>query len=173
MLVKDNAYLILWLQSDADDWLINKRYHELEKIAKVWLNKKYQNDLSFINYKKLRSESSIKNAFHNLTDQNNKIYNFFFWFNLSDEKNLEIFNLYKSGQVEESLKKWESEYNKTNDLNYLMNYVVWWLLVLEIDDKSNIQSMFVELALNIPKYIKIIFDSNYFFNNIITIKRVP
>lgn len=162
MLIKDNAYLILWLKSDETDLIINKRYHELEKLSKVWMNKSYPIDLSFVNYKKFRTLSNIKEAFHNLTDQNNRLYHFFFWFYLSDDKNLDIFNIYKDGYIVEALESRKTEYNKTNDLDYLMNYVLWALLAIELDNKSINLQLLEELALKIPLYIQKILWSTEF-----------
>ncbi len=171
MLITDNAYLILWLKGDEDDKAITKRYQALEKQIKVKLNKEYPYDLSFISYKKLRTLENIKKSFHNLTDLNNKLYQIFFRFNILDKNNLEIFNSYKNGFIKDALEIWETEYIRTNDSNYLLNYVIWGLLKLETDNKNikfteNVQSN-ETLALKIPKYLKKILDSENFINDFI------
>ena len=164
MLIKDNAYLILWLLSSENDLTINKRYHELEKLSKVKLTKPYQYDLSFVNYKKLRTLDNVKESFHNLTDQNNRIYHFFFWFDLTDEKNLDIFNIYKEGHISEALEWWKSEYNSTLNTKFLMNYVIWALLAIELENKNISNQLLEELVLKIPFYIQKILSSDDFIN---------
>ena len=66
MLITNSAYLILWLTSDADEKLLNKRHKEILKILDIDEVPWYENDLSFINYKRIRTAEAVKWAFHEL-----------------------------------------------------------------------------------------------------------
>ena len=78
MIISKNSYLVLWLNSDTDEKILNKRYKELLNflnIDEVW---SYDNDFPFMDYKKVRTEENIKEAFHNLSNQHKKLYQTFF-----------------------------------------------------------------------------------------------
>lgn len=135
MIISKNSYLILWLNSDADEKILNKRYKELLNflnIDEVWL---YNNDFSFIDYKKLRTEENIKEAFHNLSNQSKKLYQTFFRFQLVDDKDEKCMSDIISWNYVEWSGKWLELFEKTKKYHYLKNHIVWELLFYENKNK--------------------------------------
>ena len=74
MLISKNAYLILWLGTDTDEKLLNKRHKEILKILEIDEIPEYDSDISFIKYKKIRNVESVKWAFHELSNQKKRLY---------------------------------------------------------------------------------------------------
>lgn len=143
MIILDNAFLILGINVDATDNFINKRYKEQLKLLSVDEIPAYPTDISFVDYKKIRTENKVKEAFHNLTDQNNKLLQIFFWFDISDWKDWELFSMYQNWKEWYAVNSWLSEFNKMKDFHYLKNYLVWTLIGIEQfkDEESTISDI--------------------------------
>lgn len=135
MIISENSYLVLWLNSDADEKILNKRYKELLNflnIDEVW---SYDNDFSFMDYKKIRTEENIKEAFDNLSNQHKKLYQTFFRFQLVDDKDEESMSDIIDWNYVEWSNKWLELFNKTNKYHYLKNHLIWELLFYENKNK--------------------------------------
>jgi hypothetical protein len=135
MIISKNSYLVLWLNSDADEKFLNKRYKELLNflnIDEVW---SYDNDFTFMDYKKIRTEESIKEAFHNLSNQHRKLYQTFFRFQLVDDKDEKCMLDIISWNYVEWSNKWLELFEKTKKYHYLKNHIVWELLFYENKNK--------------------------------------
>ncbi len=135
MIISENSYLILWLNSDIDEKSLNKRHKELLNflnIDEVW---SYENDFPFIDYKKIRTEENIKEAFHNLSNQHKKLYQTFFRFQLVDDKDEESMSDIIDWNYVEWSNKWLELFNKTNKYHYLKNHMIWELLFYENKNK--------------------------------------
>ena len=131
MLVTYNAYLVLWLHSDATEKQINKRYKEMLNLLEIDEIPEYDIDFPFLNYKRIRKEEHIKWAFSQLTNQKRKIYQSFFWFDIVDKIDERAFELFTKWEVLEALEIWKDQYSEKLKGHYLKNYLVWDLLLLE------------------------------------------
>lgn len=135
MIISKNSYLVLWLNSDTDEKILNKRYKELLNflnIDEVW---SYDNDFPFMDYKKVRTEENIKEAFHNLSNQHKKLYQTFFRFQLVDDKDEKCMSDIISWNYVEWSNKWLELFEKTKKYHYLKNHIVWELLFYENKNK--------------------------------------
>jgi len=80
------------LESDANDNILNKRYKELLNFLSIDEVGFYKKDFDFIDYTDIRTEENIKEAFHKLSNQNKKIYQTFFWFQIIDDQDEDCLN---------------------------------------------------------------------------------
>jgi hypothetical protein len=126
-----NAYLIMGLSSDADEKLLNKRHKEMLNYLKIDEIPEYDADISFIDYKKIRTEEMIKEAFHTLSNQKKKLYQTFFWFQLIDNKDEKCFRKFIKGEVNEAINEWDDLYETTKKYHYLKNGLIADLLLFE------------------------------------------
>ena len=135
MLITNSAYLILWLTSDVDEKLLNKRHKEILKILDIDEIPEYENDFSFINYKKIRTAEAVKWAFHELSNQRKRLYQDFLWFQLITSKDEKLFKKLCMGDILEAIEWWENLYKETWKYHYLKNYFVALLLWFENQKK--------------------------------------
>lgn len=152
-----NPFLILWLRSDCDEKILNKRYKELLNFLSIDEIGSYKDDLPFIDYKKIRTEESVKEAFHRLTSQHKRIYDTFFWFQLIDEEDESYFS---------DIVKWSEKrlklFNKTKKYHYLKNHILSELLLLENEKKFKNLS-FIDVPWNIAKRLYELINSESFW----------
>lgn len=165
MLVSNNSYLILGLSVNADDKLVNKRTKEMQNLLSIDEVPKYPSDISFVNYKRVRTTNFLKEAYHNLIDQNNRLIQLFYWFDLSDWKDWELFSLYQNWREEEALDWWLDEYKKMKDIHYLKNYLIASLLILENKDIWYWTSNMSSIKKNFIKYFDILYNDEWFWKS--------
>jgi len=135
MIITNNAYLILWLSSDSDEKLLNKRHKEILKILDIDEVPEYENDFSFIDYKKIRTTEAVKWAFHELSNQRKRLYQDFFWFQIVTWKDEKLYKQLCKWDVIESIEwRWEL-YQTTWKFHYLKNRVIALLLSFENQNK--------------------------------------
>ena len=135
MLISKNSYLVLWLNTDADEKSINKRHKELLKILNIDEIPEYENDISFINYKELRNTENVKSAFHELTNQKKKLYQDFFWFQIVTSKDEKLLKELCRWNIIEATEWWSGLYQSTWKFHYLKNYAIALLLSYEQQKK--------------------------------------
>ena len=131
MLVTNNAYHVLWLSSDNDEKQINKRYKEILNLLSIDETPSYNSDVPFVDYKKLRKESNIKEALHRLNNQKKSLYEFFFWFNIVDKEDEKCLKLYAKWEYAEAINKWYNLYEESRKSHYIKNAVIANLLLYE------------------------------------------
>lgn len=131
MLISKNAYLILWLGTDADEKLLNKRHKEILKILEIDEVPEYETDFSFIKYKNIRNVESVKWAFHELSNQKKRVYQDFLWFQLVDNKDEKLFKQLCDWNILEAIEWWKDLYDTTWKYHYLKNLFVANLLWFE------------------------------------------
>ena len=137
MLISKNAYLILWLSTDADEKLLNKRHKEILKILEIDEVPWYDTDLSFINYEAIRNTESVKWAFHELSNQKKRLYQDFLWFQLVTGKDEKLFKQLSKWDILEAIEWWSNLYKETWKYHYLKNYVIALILCFENQKKFN------------------------------------
>lgn len=135
MLITNNAYLILWLSSDADEKLLNKRHKEILKLLEIDEIPEYENDFSFINYKTIRTAEAVKWAFHELSNQRKRLYQDFLWFQLATKKDETYYKELCKGNIIEAIEWWWEQYQSTWKFHYLKNRAIALLLWFEHQKK--------------------------------------
>ncbi len=124
MLISNNAYGILWLGIDSNEKNINKRYKEQLKFLEIEEIPEYDSDFSFIDYSKIRTSESIKESFHELSNQKKKLYQAFLWFQILDKSDEDALQKLIQWDIIGAIDLWSKLYHETNKLHYLKNAVI-------------------------------------------------
>lgn len=148
MLIRDNAYLILWLDTSADEKTINKRYKDLQKFLDIKEIPNYENDLSFIDYWKIRIIENINEAFYWLTNDKKKIYQVFFRFQIIDEDDKKLFNDLQKWNIDSVIIWRKLLFYETWKYHYLKNAAIAWLLLFENRNKIESKDTYVDITIN-------------------------
>ena len=114
MKLKFNSYNVLWLETNASHKEINKRYKEIEKYLNIGEIPSYESDLSFLDYKQIRTSNSIKSAFESLSNDKHKFYEFFFWFQINDSTDEQAMASLKQWNHKEAIQIWKEQYESNN-----------------------------------------------------------
>jgi len=162
MFISKNSFLVLWLESDANDNILNKRYKELLNFLSIDEVGFYKKDFDFIDYTDIRTEENIKEAFHKLSNQNKKIYQTFFWFQIIDDQDEDCLNKI----IEWNYIKWSNQWLKlfkaTEKYHYLKNHIIVELLLYENQKKFK-EYDFSDTHTNIIKYLYKLINADSFW----------
>lgn len=135
MLVSNNSFLTLWLRTDCDEKLLNKRHKELLNFISIDEVGTYEDDIPFINYEQSRTEEKIKQAFHNLANQHKRLWDTFFRFQIVDEEDEKCFWDIVGWKYAEWSNRWLKLFNKEKKYRYLKNHIVAEILFFENQKK--------------------------------------
>ncbi len=127
-MILQNSYNILWLDITSTQKQITKRWKDILKYLAIWESPDFENDLFFS--KEYRNEIYVKEAIDNLTNPKNRLLNVFFWFDIDDERDKELFLLINEKDFNWAITLLESSSN-TKNLIILYSLI---LLNKEIND---------------------------------------
>jgi hypothetical protein len=143
MELKFNAYNILWLESNASYKEINKRYKEIEKFLNIGDVPSYELDIDIFDYKEIRTQDSIKDAFEKLSHSKTKIIEFFFWFQIHDKNDENAITFIKNWNYEKALLEWRELYESdttSKKFLYAKNFLILSLIQSDFLMKRNIDN---------------------------------
>ena len=144
MKLKFNSYNVLWLETNASHKEINKRYKEIEKYLNIGEVPSYEGDLSFLDYKQIRTSSSIKSAFEVLSNNKHKFCDFFLWFQINDSTDEQAMASLKQWNHKEAIQIWKEQYesnNTTRRFLYAKNLLILLLIKWIEGDKFIIKNI--------------------------------
>lgn len=118
MFILNNAFLVLWLTSDADDKVITKRYKEILHLLAIDEAASYDKDISFVDYTYIRQESAVKYAYSLLANQQKKVWQTLFWFQIITIQDQDVYALLQSEQYLGVYESWMSLYADTTNTNF-------------------------------------------------------
>lgn len=103
-LFQKNAYNALGLDTSASQKDINKRAKELINLLKIDEVPTYDTDIPFMKIQ--RSESGIQLALQQLTSPTKRISEYFYWFEVSDDKDAEAIECLKKKDIDKAQSLW-------------------------------------------------------------------
>jgi hypothetical protein len=143
-LIKNNAYHILGLGISATQKEISKRSKEIINYLKIHDVPIYDLDINF--FDDFRTESAVKKAVQKLQKPKDKIKDFFFWFNISDNTDKQALAEIQTKKYEKALKTWKNELkNNKKSLFYKKNIAL--LLCLLLSEKTNKEQIKYSISL--------------------------
>lgn len=164
----NNSYHILWLDISSSQKQISKRAKDILKYLAIWEVPDFENDLYFTN--EYRNEIFVKSAMDSLTNPKDKIINTFFWFDIENDDDKNIFSIYNTKNYNNAINLFKKSDNKKNLA------ILYTLLLLDPNISSD-YSEYVENSLDLFKEIQDddkfwrIFERKYFlFDDISTNK---
>lgn len=111
-MILENYYHILWLDSSSSQKQISKRSKDILKYLAIGEIPDFESDLSSI--EKYRNEIYVKSALDNLSNPKEKLLHSFFWFEIEDESDKNIFSLINDGKDGEVTELVKASGNKKN-----------------------------------------------------------
>jgi len=108
----ENYYHILWLDITSSQKQISKRSKDILKYLAIGEIPDFDSDLA--SAWKYRNEIYVKSALDNLSDPKEKLLHAFFWFEIEDESDQQIFSLINEGKDEQVTKIIADSGNKKN-----------------------------------------------------------
>lgn len=136
IILKNNAYHILGLDTTASEKDILKRSKEITNRLKIDNLPEYDLDVGL--FDNFRTEESVKEAIQKLQTPKKQIKEYFFWFQISDNIDEQAFGLLKSKDYENALRVWENASDGESAKAYLYkkSLVILYLLLLALDDNK-------------------------------------
>ncbi len=169
MKLKFNSYNVLWLETNATHKEVNKRYKEIEKYLNIGEVPSYEGDLSFLDYKQIRTSNSIKSAFESLSNNKQKFFDFFLWFQINDSTDEQAMISLKQWNYKEAIHIWKEQYESNNTTrrflyakNLLILLLIKWIegdkfIIKNIEETVQIWKEMID-ATNFWKLFESIFD---------------
>ena len=110
MMLIENAYHVLGLDTSATQKEIRKRAKEILNFLMIEESPIYDVDISL--FSGFRKDASVKQALHNLSNPRKRIIEWFFWFNIVDEEDERAMEAIKKREYNEAIKIWEEAATK-------------------------------------------------------------
>jgi len=111
-LFSDNAYSVLGLNTSASQKDITNRSKEIHRTLFLDESPEFETDIDTIN-KTQRSESSVNNAIQRLSSRIKRIHEYFFWFEIENDKDEKDLSLLRDNQYDEALDNWKERSEKS------------------------------------------------------------
>ncbi|MBS8122195.1 hypothetical protein [Candidatus Vampirococcus lugosii] len=141
----NNSYNILGLDTSSNQKQISKRAKDVLKYLAIGEVPDYENDLYFTH--EYRNEIYVKSALDSLTNPKEKILNTFFWFDIENDDDKNIFSIYNTKNYNNAIDLFKKSNNKKNLA------ILYTLLLLDPSINSD-YSEYVENSLTLFKEIQ-------------------
>lgn len=128
MFIFDNAFFILGLTANADDKQLGKRYKEILHLLAIGEIPSYAEDFQFIDYKLIRKQTLVNSAYTRLANNQKKIHDTFFRFQLSTTEDLGYVFMWQWKYLQ-AYTKWMALFKETQHYCYYKNALILWLFV--------------------------------------------
>jgi hypothetical protein len=162
-LLKNNAYHVLGLDTSSTQRDIQRRAKEIVKLVQIDDVPKYDLDLDI--FEALRTEESVKEAIQKLTSPKKCIKEYFFWFHVGDDVDIQALGLLRLNKLEEALRVWEHHSAGETKKAFLYKKNLAILYCILLSDKPNQKYLKESLKIwyelcNAPKF-RTAFDAMY------------
>lgn len=140
ILLKNNAYHVLGLETSSSEKEILKRAKEIINRIKIEDIPKYDLDLGM--FEDFRTEDSAKEALQKLQTPKKRIKEYFFWFQISDGVDEQAFGLLKGKDYLNAVRTWQNvaEGDGVKSYFYRKNLAILYCTVLSVEnDKQYLQ----------------------------------
>jgi len=157
ILLKNNAYHVLGLDTSASEKELLKRSKEIINRLKIDDQPEYDLDLGM--FEDFRTEESVKEALQKLQAPKKRIKEYFFWFQISDNVDEQALGLLKHKDYLNAIRTWQSAADGEGAKSYFYrkNLAILYCLVLSLENDEQ----YLQDSLNTWKSI---LDSDKFWS---------